>query len=337
MRPAKIFSILVFATVLGYGLLGYYFLPLASYQGDLTRISLMPESEFGWRQPQPALDIALMEQASMTEADVLVIGDSFSDGRVWQTELTRSGYKVRTESWDSMRAICADFMPWLKAQGFRGSYVVLQMIERNVVSGLHNSIACQSMNTHTNVSANSRRYPPVTSFDPDRNDRSGRYSIGIRTWLSLNEYRRISRATDFAGATLPSGVKIARVANGCKLFSHRSCNDILLLGKDSADDIGADALELISRLEQRMTGITPVWAFVPNKSTAYLYPDKRFWDEAGRRFVVPDLLRVTQQALERNTVDLYPANNTHFSTTGYLLMGGEILKAIHRAPQPQHR
>lgn len=331
MKPSKIFSILVFTMLLSYGLLGYYFLPLASFEGDLTRIGMMPESAFGWRQPQPALEITLMEQASMTEADVLVIGDSFSDGRVWQTELTRNGYKVRTESWGAIRAICADFMPWLKAQGFRGKYIVLQTVERYLVSRLRNSIACQSMNPHTNISASRPRYPPATIFNPDKVDRRGRFSVGIRTWLNLNEYQRISRAKDFVGASLPSGVKIARVANGCKLFSHRSCNDILLLGEDSADDIDVKMLELISRLEQRMVGVTPIWVFVPNKSTTYLYPNKQFWNKVEQRFNAPNLLRMTQEAIARGVVDLYPANNTHFSTTGYLLMGKEILKAIRQA------
>jgi hypothetical protein len=86
-----------------------------------------------------------------------------------------------------------------------------------------------------------------------------------------------------------------------------------------------------------MEGVTPIWIFVPNKSTVYLYPDKQFWNEAERRYGAPNLLRMTQQALERKEVDLYPANGTHISTTGYLLMGEEILKAMQNGQQSQHR
>lgn len=92
-----------------------------------------------------------------------------------------------------------------------------------------------------------------------------------------------------------------------------------------------EALKNIETLNSRLSGIIPIWAFVPNKSTAYLYPDKQFWSEAERRFGAPNLLRMTQQAIDEKTVDLYPANNTHFSTVGYLLMGEEILKTIQKA------
>jgi hypothetical protein len=37
---------------------------------------------------------------------------------------------------------------------------------------------------------------------------------------------------------------------------------------------------------------------------------------------------MTQQAVQNRTVDLYPANNTHLSTEGYLLMGDEIFKTM---------
>src|SRR6266481_8864887 len=103
MKHAKIFSIVVFVVLLGYGAVGFYFLPLATFQGELTRLGLLPERLFGWTKPQPTLDIKWMQQASMQEADVLVIGDSFSDGRVWQTVLTQHGLKVRTDSWNNMR------------------------------------------------------------------------------------------------------------------------------------------------------------------------------------------------------------------------------------------
>lgn len=331
MRHAKLFSTIVFIAVLGYGAVGFYFLPMANFQGDLTRMGMLPETQFGWRKPQPAVKQQWLTQASMQEADVLVIGDRFSDSRVWQSALTQHGLKVRTEHWDTMRGICADFMPWLREQGFQGGFVVLQIIERNITGGLEKSVACQRMQIHPSVYADKPRYPPAVSFDPDRKDRSGRFSIGIQTALNYRDYARLSNAPDFKFATLPNGAKIARVKNGCDLFSHTRCNEALFLGEDKAGDVDGSALDNIEKLHARLNGITPIWMFVPNKSTAYLYPDKQFWNEAERRFHIPNLLRITQQALQEKTVDLYPANNTHFSTTGYLLMGEEIFKAMQQA------
>ena len=328
MKHAKYFSIFVFVAVLGYGAVAFYFLPLATFQGELTRMGLLPETLFGWTKPQPAIDPKWLQQSSMKEADVLVIGDSFSDGRVWQTVLTQRGLKVRTESWDSMRGVCADFTPWLRAQGFAGKYVVFESIERNLVDDLGKSVACQRMQYHPNPRTDAPRFPPAVSFDVNQGNYAGKLSTGIKTQLNVLKYERLSRSPEFKSWLLPNDVRMARVPGGCELFSHASCSDALFLSYDKPEEIDASALENIGRLNTRLEGITPVWVFVPNKSTAYLYPDKQFWNEAERRFHAPNLLRMTQLAVQAKTVALYLGNNTHFSTTGYLLMGEEILKAM---------
>lgn len=334
MRHARVFSILVFSAVLGYGAVGFYFLPSATFQGELTRMGLLPESLFGWRKPQPALDAKLMQQASMQEADVLVIGDSFSDSRVWQSILTRRGLKVRTESWESMRGICADFMPWLRAQGFKGKFLVLESIERNLLADLNRSVACQQMQYHPNPQTDAPRFPPVVSFDTQHGDYSGKLSTGIKTQLNVRKYERLSRSPDFKAWLPGNDVRLARVPDGCALFSHTRCDDALFLAYDKPEDIDASALESVEKLNTRLSGITAIWMFIPNKSTAYLYPNKQFWNAAEERVRAPNLLHVTQQAIGNKTVDLYPANNTHFSTTGYLLMGEAVFKAMQQA-QPQ--
>ena len=331
MRHAKYFSIFVFTVVLGYGAVAFYFLPLATFQGELTRMGLLPEKLFGWTKLQPALDVKWMQQSAMHEADVLVIGDSFSDSRVWQTVLTQHGLKVRTESWDSMRGVCADFMPWLRAQGFAGKYIILESIERNLVNDLSKSVACQNMQYHPNPNTDTPRSPPAVSFDVNAGNYSGKLSTGIQTRLNMLNYERLSQLPDFKTWTLPNEVKMARIPNGCALFSHAKCNDALFLAYDKPEEINDSALENIAKLTPRLSCITPIWMFVPNKSTAYLYPGKQFWNKAEQRFHAPDLLRMTQQAIQAKTVDLYLANNTHFSTTGYLLMGEEIFKAMQQA------
>lgn len=333
MRQAKFFSIIVSVIVLGYGAIGFYFLPMAAFQGDLTRIGMLPESQFGWHKPQPAVDPKLMQQSSMQDADVLVIGDSFSDSKVWQTALTQRGLKVRTEPWDSMRGVCADFMPWLRAHGFAGKYVVLEFIERNLQDELNRSVACQHMQYHPNSMTDAPRSSPAVSFDPDFSNRSGRFSVGIQTALNLRKIENMGNTLDTGLTMSLNDAKVARVENGCELFSHRHCGKVLFLGKDQAGEMNEGVLKNIEVLNSRLNGITPIWAFVPNKSTAYLYPDKQFWNEAERRFGAPNLLRMTRQAIDEKTIDLYPANNTHFSTTGYLLMGEEIFKAMQQIQQ----
>lgn len=330
MRHARIFSITIFAAVLSYAAIGFYFLPLATFQGELTRMSLLPESLFGWTKPQPQLDIQWMQQASMQDADVLVIGDSFSDPRIWQTALTQRQMKVRTLSWNSMQGICGDFSDWAKAQGFKGKYVIAEIIERNLIDTLQRSADCKLTQYHPHASVDAPRYPPVVSFDTKQTGYSGKLSTGIKTRLNQMKYENLSRPSEFKLWELPNNVKVARVANGCDYFSHVRCDDSLFLAEDEVAEVNTKVFNLIETHESRLQNFKTIWVVVPNKTTTYLRPHKVFWKAAAKRWQMPNLLQMNQNALTAKTVDLYPANNTHYSTTGYLLMGEEISKTLSR-------
>ncbi|MEQ1914325.1 MAG: hypothetical protein HOP24_08950 [Sideroxydans sp.] len=331
MNHAKLFSVFVSISILTYGAIAFYFLPIATFQGELTRMALLPESLFGWTKPQAQLDVQWMQQATMQEADVLVIGDSFSDSRVWQTVLTQHQLKVRTVSWNSMQGICSDFSDWAKAQGFRGKYVVAEIVERNLIGTLQRSMDCKQTQYRTHSSVDAPRYPPAASFDPTLGNYAGQLSTGIQTRINVHEYEVRSGARDFQLWEIPNNVKVARVNNGCAYFSHARCNDALFLGEDEATEVNAKAFDLVAAHSARLQNFTAIWVVVPNKATTYLYPHKTFWQEAERRLSMPNLLQVNQRALHEKTVDLYPANNTHYSTTGYLLMGDAIYKTMRQA------
>lgn len=329
MKHAKLFSILVFVTAGVYGLIGLYFLPLAGFDGDQTRIGLLPESMFGWIMPQPAVDPALIRQAAWQDADVLVVGDSFSVVRIWQTELVRHGLRVRTEHWANIRGICEDFMPWLRDKGFKGKQIVLETVERNVTAGLADSVRCKKMDFHSSFDADTPRSAPPTVIDRSKADYSGKVSIGLQTRLNLYKYQQFSAQPDFKNWDTGRGSIVARVANGCELFSHARCTDALFLASDNIPDLGADVIDSMQLLNKRLAGLNPLWVIVPNKTTAYLHPDKHFWDEAGSRVHSVNLLKTVREAIDAKTMDVYPANNQHFSTATYLLMG----KAIYQSMQ----
>lgn len=328
MRHAKIFSMTVIVAVLSYAAIGFYFLPLATFQGELTRMSLLPESMFGWTKPQPQLDIKWMQQATMQEADVLVIGDSFSDPRIWQTALTQHQIKVRTLSWNSMRGVCGDFSDWAKGQGFKGKYVIVEIVERNLIGTLQRSADCKKTQYRPHSNVDAPRYPPTVSFDTIRGNYAGKLSTGIQTQLNAIKYEHLSSAHDFKLWELPNNVKVARIEKGCDYFSHTRCNDSLFLAEDASDEVDPKAFELMEAHKNRLQGFKAIWVVVPNKTTTYLHPNKVFWKEAAKRLQMPDLLQANQDALKAKTVDLYPANNTHYSTTGYLLMGEAIFKTL---------
>ena len=337
MKYAKLFSIIVFVVAGLYGAIGLYFLPLAGFEGGLTRIGLLPETLFGWTKSQPAVDPALIKQASWQDADVLVIGDSFSDGRIWQTELVRHGLRVRTEHWSSIRGICDDFTPWLLAQGFRGKQIVLEVVEQNVETGLANYVSCKNMDFHSSVLAEMPRKAPPTHIDRNKPDYSGRLSIGLQTRLNMYKYEKLSAQPDFKSWDTGRGSIVTRLADGCKLFSHARCSDVLFLAADSPRDLGVDVINNMQTLDKRMTGLNVLWAIIPNKTTAYLYPDKRFWDQAELRVHSANLLKTVRQAIQAQTVDVYPANDSHFSTETYLAMGRIILQGIEQSATIQSR
>jgi len=126
---------------------------------------------------------------------------------------------------------------------------------------------------------------------------------------------------------------VARVPDGCALFSHSRCEDVLFYGGDKEDDLGADMFNGMNTIDARLKGYTPIWVIVPNKSTSYLQPNKQFWTQAAAHFNAPDLLKNFRQAIRDKVVDLYLGSNTHVSTSGYLRIGQLVLSQIQSLEQ----
>lgn len=126
---------------------------------------------------------------------------------------------------------------------------------------------------------------------------------------------------------------VARVPGGCELLSHRACDDALFYGGDSHEDLGASMVNGMAVINTRLPAYTPIWVIVPDKSTAYLHPDKQFWAQAAARSDTPNILVNFRQALRDKVIDLYPATNTHVSTTGYLRIGELLLSQIRSIEQ----
>ncbi len=326
MRHARLFAVLVFAFVAIYGAVGFYFLPLASFTGPLTRMGKVPESLFGWTREQPQIDPELLVNAPWQEADMLAIGDSFTMPHLWQSVLAGHGMKVHTETWESMRNICGDISGWLKEKGFRGRYVAIEVIEHNFEDRLQRSLDCKQMYYHP--IAQPPVSPPPRHLPVAAADYSGRLSVGIETRLNELKYSRLSSRPDFSVWNMANTVRMNRVADGCELFSHPRCNDVLFFADDHNGDFADKTLADMKTLNARLAGYTPVWIVVPDKSTAYLHPDKRFWDKASERFVAPNVLRVLRESIQARTIDLYPANETHLSTAGYLILGDAIYRSL---------
>lgn len=328
MQQARAFVLVVSLVALVYGALGYALLPQAAFDGDLTRMAMLPEQLFGWRRPQPLLQPHELRQASMADADVLVIGDSFSMPRVWQMALWRQGLRVRTEHWDNFRAVCEDLPALLVSKGFKGRYIVLQVVERNLGRVLGDSLSCGVTQYRSKHQVDGAPFVSSSSIDREHAHRNGRMSVGIRTHAHGLWYERLAEDKGFQSWSVTSEVRVARVMNGCARFSHRACQDALFLAEDAQEDLAPELIGQMAAVAGRLSAWSVTWAVVPNKSTVYLHPGKSFWRTAQAQLRAPDLLGMTQRAIAGGQVDLYLGNNTHFSTEGYQLMGAVVGDAL---------
>jgi hypothetical protein len=327
MKHTKFFSIFVSAVLALYGLAGFYFLPLASFNGDLTRMAKLPEQQFLRTKEQPVINPDLMKSAAWQDADILAIGDSFSAAQIWQTVFAQHGVRVRTESWSSMFNICEDISDFIRSKGFKGKYVIIENAEKYHEVRLADSVKCQHMAYHP-VPV----HPPhIPTPLPDWNtsDYSGSMSVGFQTAWNAYRYKQLRNKPDFNTWDALDEVRMVRLENSCELFSHPRCNDVLFYKKDREQDLDKNVLDNMQIINTRLKGFSTVWVVIPDKASAYLYPDKQFWNEAEQRFQAPNILKAFQQAIRNKSVDFYLANDTHVSTTGFILLGNLLYSNIY--------
>lgn len=330
MKTEKFFFLSTFSCFILYGLLGLYFLPLAAFQGDLTRMAMLPERLLGWQRVQPAIDHQLLQQSPIADADVFVIGDSFSDGRVWQSVLTANQLKVHTLLWGELPFVCEDAATWLRVQGFKGRYFVIETNERNLPHRLNDSLACKNVQHKEKIGEANIRSAPIERFDVAHGDYSSKLSVGLRTAFNTFLFHDWEQSNLTDKVQLQPEVFLKKIRNGCSLFSHLKCDSALFYSPDSERDVDPGILQKIEAINTHMRDVVPIWVVIPNKATTYLYQDKYFWKALEQRVRAPNLLAMNLSAINHGEVDLYPGNNTHYSTRGYLLMGEAILKEIRK-------
>jgi hypothetical protein len=304
-----------------------------NYQGDLTRVGKWMESDFGWREPQPSIDPKFLVSSTLQEADVLVIGDSFSENLHWQTVLTQSGKKVATIHWGSIGFICEDFPKKLKASGFKGKQIIIQAVERGAVKQFEKSVDCSTSqplpsNTHRTVSPIGPSIPMKPVFNIN-----GQFIAGLETILHSVAIRvspHYSKIHNYKS----KGTYIHAIEDGCKSFSHQLCQYGLFFHEDyKRPPLSEKTIEDIKTLKKRLNDYQTVWAVVPNKSSIYQQKsstevNQTFWKTIEDTKLGPNLF----QEFNKNKYlikDLYAPNDSHLSTSGYLFLGNVINQQLH--------
>jgi len=308
--------------------------------GDLTRIGQLDEGDFGWRMQQPPVPAALLKSYPIAEADILVIGDSFSYGLIWQSRLISAGYKPATSKWDELKpcSLGRNLGEVIRQSGFRGRYVVIE----NVEHGFQNRMSTSCDITSRIKGAAYDGPAPETGPPDDRSLLSLNKDPLGGDWVihALINKIRLAYTFDPGKSYMDFGDGRTRVApiDGCTLFSNRLCNLGLFYSHDfdkrTFDSIG-NILAVNAGLQK--AGIEAIWLAVPDKATVYLgygkfgmNPYVNIWDEFARHpeLVAPNLAELFQRK-SRITKDFYKPNDVHLSTNGYLYLGDIMVELIN--------
>jgi hypothetical protein len=310
--------------------------------GDLARVGNFPERYFGWQAPQPSISPELFKDYSFAEADIIVIGDSFSIARIWQTKLIADGLKVGTITWEELRtnvALPSNLGEALRAAGFKGRYVVIESIERLF---------------QMRMNALAKEIHPIVKHNIVINSSFPLYPFTQRERLSLNKlnglgwgvkalYNTIKLFLNLPDKYLKSGPVQAISFDGCQLFSHRLCNYAIFVEDDlKKPTFNSIANVLTVNKNLQSVGIQPIW---PDKATVYLgygalnqHPYQNIWQLLAQypELIAPDL-GAAFIPKSRTVKDFYMPNDTHLSTNGFLYLGDYMAQFMRKTMADQSK
>ncbi|MFI3220710.1 MAG: hypothetical protein QX189_16565 [Methylococcales bacterium] len=309
----------------------FYFQTLS---GDLTRVGRFSERDFGWNTPQPAIPIGQFKNYSLNEADIVVVGDSFSAGRVWQTKLIYEGLKVSTLTWRELKmeeALPGNLGEALRAEGFKGRYIIIESVER-VLQRRAKSLT--KIPRPMTIAISVPLPPPMTQRERVSLNKPNGGAWGFKTL-----YNTLKLSLNLPEKYLKSEWVQPIKFNGCQLFSHRLCNYALFIESDFKKETFTSIANILTINSNLLSvGIQPIWAIVPDKATVYLgygalnqHPYQNIWQLFSQypELITPDLGELFIQK-SRIIKDFYMPNDTHLSTNGFLYLGDIMLSELRK-------
>lgn len=324
MTPAKLWLRIFFAgfVVIVALLLVTLFTPVP--YGDLSRIGRVSEHEFGWRKPPPPLPVEYMKAVPMDQADILVIGDSFSMTFTWQSALVKAGYRVTTIYWGQLPYICKNFSQWVERNGFRGKLIVIESIERLLAERLDGSGTCNAMSEKP-LTIKKEPFAQALTEVP-----GFELNTGAKLTAGLSTYRNTQRAIASPDIQFGERVRVRTVPNGCAYFSSRLCDKALFFPDDNtAAELSERTVRQMEAINQAHPSLPILWMVLPDKTTTYIEQNHSasFVAALNKTKLGPDLFTAAREA--RTAVrDLFFPNDTHLSMHGQLWVGDLMLKEV---------
>jgi hypothetical protein len=309
--------------------------------GDLTRIGQLDEGDFGWHMQQPPVAVEFLKSYSLAEADILVIGDSFSNGLIWQSRLISAGFKPSTLKWDEFKpcSLGLNLGEVVRQAGFKGRYVVIENVEHGFQNRMNST--CELTNEIKGIEYHGIPPPSDPPIDHlqislNREPLGGDFVINaLINKIKLNYFFESTISYMEFGNAETRVVPI----DGCNLFSNKLCNYGLFYSHDFDKKTFNSIRNIIAvNIDLHRVGIESIWLAVPDKATVYLgygklniNPYVNMWDEFARHseLVAPNLGEAFIQKSQL-IKDFYKPNDVHLSTNGYLYLGDIMASLIKR-------
>lgn len=309
-------------------MLSFYLQPLS---GELTRIGHLAERDFGPNRPQAGLTRNANDTPA-TAADVLVLGDSFSDKNAWQTTFAAaSGLKTLTYHYDDTP--CLDYWLTQAASGKLSGHakvIIIESVERNFIRRFTDEAA---------PCAAAPLPPRPAAAETLSGQRSHLDLFPMNIAHLLKTLSNHSAPDNRTGRTLFQRTAMVSLTRA-DLFSSKRSGQLLYYAVDDerrqqfwSPERASRALAYLTRYRDMAAahGIRLMVVVIPDKSAVYapwvrqgqlpdvpgyaLYP--RIADTLGED---ADLLTRFRAEAERR-IDFYAPNDTHLSLDGFRYLG----------------
>lgn len=331
MRRYLVFFAIPLAVLLGpAALLSIYSQPIS---GDLTRIGGYSERDFGWRSTQPVISVKGNGQ-SIIDPDILVLGDSFSEKNLWQSELSA---KLNKKILSFKYSGCGCIANWIRyaLSHKTARTAIIETVERSFVPRFRAINPCEDAS-------------PIPMRMPESATSALRSTWPPTIYISQT-FRVVKSSLKMAytNRAIRGGAINAPLIGNCALFSNRRADRILYYPEDELklkwkqeeiESAITNALHLKDLAESR--GKKLILLVVPDKLSVYQeclaenpHRNQLKQIDITRSLIAagvstPDLLTPFQDAASK-VADLYFPNDTHLSPRGNILMADQLAAYLY--------
>lgn len=334
------------AALLAPGVMLSLFLQPIKEEDGLARVGFLVARDFHAQLPEPTLK-RLDNGAHITAPEILVLGDSFSNNNVWQSEVSRlTGARTLTYLHEDVECI-DDWIRKAVSGNLRSSarVVVVESVEREFLSRFSAPSNClrnyyRPTELPAEVSGGSRS--PWAIFPMD-------IRHVMKSALRYNDIHH-------AAGRLKSGKTVLVDLVRDDLFSNTLSHRLAYFIGDEAkfaqwdNDMAERTIKRLTALRTQAAsrGITLHFLVLPDKSSVYfpyIKPDQQQpYDATARRLFALlaehmgpeyDLLTSLQEWAPK-IKDLYRPDDTHLSVRGYTVLAEKVSGWIREPLIPQH-